>query len=87
MKGKPARALNPSSQCEAVTFETNWKREGKTDLRCPFIARLIVGRKRLCNKHGAMEATAICLEKKIALIISLPPARIPYQAVQVVKKP
>jgi hypothetical protein len=86
-RGTPLHAKNTKDQCEAVTFETHWKRDRKVDLRCPFIARITIGKKRLCHKHAQLEALAILVDKDTAQIIPQPERRLMYEQVSVVKKP
>jgi len=86
MKGKPSIASRDQDRCQARTIETQWKREKGTDLRCPFFARLLVGKKHLCSRHAMMEALAICVNEGRAQIIQIPQTRTPYQAVPVIEK-
>jgi hypothetical protein len=84
-KGRPLLAKLEKDQCEAVTLETHWKRERKLDLRCPFVARLSVGKKRLCHKHAQCEALALLIADGRAKILPAPQARQPYQPVSVIE--
>ena len=80
-RGRPLHAENEGDQCEAVTFETNWKRDNKIDLRCPFFAKVLIDGRRLCNKHAQTDALAIALEKHEAELILRPALRPTYARV------
>lgn len=80
-RGQPLHATTDGDRCEAVTFETQWKREKKIDLRCPFIAKVFIDGRRLCNKHAQSDALAIMIEKHEAEIILRPVARPLYSRV------
>ena len=85
-KGKVLVARDNEGRCDAITFETNWKRNKKQDLRCPFVARLLIGTKHLCHRHAQCEALALLVESKVAKIIPVPERRLPYQRVGIATK-
>jgi hypothetical protein len=84
-RGSPRLPENDGHRCQAVTIETEWKRRNKTDLRCPFFARLEINGKRLCNKHAEIEAVATLINLGKARRIMMPAQRAPYEAVRTVK--
>ena len=84
-KGKPLHAKNDESRCQAITFETAWKRDHATDLRCPFIAKIQINQKHLCHRHAHLEALAIMIKDGKAQIIPQPERRNPYQQVSITK--
>jgi len=86
-RGHPTRAERAEDQCEAVTVETPWKKRQQSELRCPYVAKVMVEHKRLCNRHASMEALAICLStEKAQLITTIKTVRLPYQRVEVIKR-
>jgi len=86
VRGRPLLPKIERERCEAQTIETHWKRDRKLDLRCPFFATLMIGEKRLCDKHAKMEALSICIEKGICAVLPPPPqARVKYQRVPLVE--
>jgi hypothetical protein len=83
-RGSPRLAENQGERCQALTIETEWKRENKADLQCPFFARLELNGKRLCNRHGELEAVATLLADGKAKRIAQPAVRLRYGPVPVV---
>ena len=80
-RGQPLHAKTEGDQCQAITFETNWKRDKNIDLRCPFIAKVLIDGRRLCNKHAQTDALAILMERHEAEVILRPVARPLYSRV------
>jgi len=80
-RGHELPAETDGDRCEATTFETSWKRDNKVDLRCPFIAKVLIDGKRLCNKHAQTDALAILIDRHEAEIILRPAARPLYSRV------
>lgn len=80
-RGQPLHATTDGDRCQATTFETEWKRTNKKDLRCPFIAKVLIDGRSLCNKHAQTDALAILMERHEAEIILRPVARPLYARV------
>ena len=79
--------VDSNNRCEALVVETAWKKAHPDSLQCDRVARVLIRRKRLCNRHAEMEALCVCLELGAASrVLVAPPARVMYEGVPVVKK-
>lgn len=85
-KGRLLHATTEKDQCEAITQETDWKRLNGINLRCPFYAKLVISNKRLCARHGQLEALAVLIAQGKAQIIPRPEPHVSWQAVKTVGK-
>ena len=85
-RGKPLVADSDDNRCQAITILTPWKKERKVaDLRCPFMVKLAVGKKKLCYRHALLESLAILVSDGTAKILPQPP-RPKYAPVQTIKE-
>lgn len=84
-RGKPRLATSAKDQCEALTVMTEWKRTRGIDQRCPYMAKFVINRKRLCLRHAFCEALAMAVSSGDAMLIPAPP-RPPYQPVITIEK-
>jgi len=80
-RGQPLHAETDGDRCEATTLATEWKRSKNIDLRCPFIAKVLIDCRRLCNKHAQTDALAILIDRHDAEIILRPVTRPLYARV------
>ena len=80
-KGRELHATNKKDQCEAITQVLNG-----INLRCPLYFKLVISNKRLCARHGQLEALAVLIAQGKAQIIPRPETRIPWQAVKTIEK-
>lgn len=73
--------------CQALTVGTAWKRDHGGDLRCQYLAKIRINGKDLCNRHAELEALAVLVRDKVAMVLPTPPQiHVPYRGVEIAKE-